>query len=92
MIAGAAFAEIAAAVAAGVAHHVEVIEVGDEYEALAGRRSTPHDPGGRGEAADPVVQLYTRGTTGPPKGVLTTQRNRAGATLDVPAWRFDEPP
>jgi long-chain acyl-CoA synthetase len=25
-----------------------------------------------------------------PKGVLTTQRNLAAATLNVPAWRFDE--
>ena len=33
LIAGATFAEIAAAVAAAVAHHVEVVAVGDEYEA-----------------------------------------------------------
>jgi long-chain acyl-CoA synthetase len=34
--------------------------------------------------------LYTSGTTGVPKGVLTTQRNLAAATLNVSAWRFDE--
>ena len=54
------------------------------------RRSTRVDPGGRGEAGDPVVQMYTSGTTGVPKGVLTTQRNLAAATLNVPRWRFDE--
>jgi len=89
LIVGATFAEIAAAVAAGVAHHVEVIEVGDEYEAWLASFDAA-DPGGRGEAADPVVQMYTSGTTGAPKGVLTTQRNLAAATLNVPAWRFDE--
>ena len=89
LIAGSAFAEIAAAVAAGVAHHVEVIEVGDDYEAWLASFDDA-DPGGRGEAADPVVQMYTSGTTGAPKGVLTTQRNLAAATLNVTDWRFDE--
>ena len=33
--------------------------------------------------------MYTSGTTGVPKGVLTTHRNLAAATLNVPVWRFD---
>jgi long-chain acyl-CoA synthetase len=89
LIAGPAFGEIATTVAGGVAQHVEVVVVGDDYEAwLASFEAA--DPGGRGDAADPVVQMYTSGTTGVPKGVLTTQRNLAAATLNVPAWRFDE--
>ena len=51
--------------------------------------STPIDPGGRGEADDPVLQMYTSGTTGVPKGVLTTHRNLAAACLHVPVWSFD---
>jgi len=88
LIAGAAFADVAAAVAAGVPQRLEVIGVGEDYEARLVAAEAA-DPGGRGEAADPVVQMYTSGTTGVPKGVLTTQRNLAAATLNVPAWRFD---
>ena len=53
------------------------------------RPPQPVDPGGRGAADDPVLQMYTSGTTGVPKGVLTTHRNLAAATLNVPVWRFD---
>jgi long-chain acyl-CoA synthetase len=89
LIAGPAFAGVGADVAASVPQHVEILGVGDQYEArLASFEAT--DPGGRGEADDPIVQMYTSGTTGVPKGVLTTQRNLAAATLNVPAWRFDE--
>jgi long-chain acyl-CoA synthetase len=88
LIAGPAFGGVAADVAGRIPQHLEIIEVGDDYEerlAFAGDA----DPGGRGETGDPVVQMYTSGTTGVPKGVLTTQRNLAAATLNVPAWRFD---
>jgi long-chain acyl-CoA synthetase len=88
MIAAPAFAGIAAEVAAGVPQHVEVVGVGADYEARLASADAV-DPGGSGEADDPVVQMYTSGTTGAPKGVLTTQRNLAAATLNVPAWRFD---
>jgi long-chain acyl-CoA synthetase len=88
LIAGSAFADVATAVANGVPQQLGVVAVGDDYEArLAGAEAA--DPSGRAEAADPVVQMYTSGTTGAPKGVLTTQRNLAAATLNVPAWRFD---
>jgi long-chain acyl-CoA synthetase len=33
--------------------------------------------------------MYTSGTTGVPKGVLTTHRNLAAACLHVPVWSFD---
>ena len=89
LIAGQAFAGAASDVAAAVSQPLEVVSVGDEYEAWLASFDAV-DPGGRGEAGDPVVQMYTSGTTGVPKGVLTTQRNLAAATLNVPAWRFDE--
>src|ERR1700757_3746655 len=33
--------------------------------------------------------MYTSGTTGLPKGVLTTQRNLAAAYLSAELWAFD---
>jgi long-chain acyl-CoA synthetase len=88
LLAGPAFADVAAAIAAGVPQQLAIVGVGDDYETWLATAEAA-DPGGRGEAADPVVQMYTSGTTGVPKGVLTTQRNLAAATLNVPAWRFD---
>jgi long-chain acyl-CoA synthetase len=49
----------------------------------------PRDPGGRGESQDTVLQMYTSGTTGVPKGVLTTHRNLAACAETSPHWRFD---
>ncbi|TML05438.1 MAG: long-chain fatty acid--CoA ligase [Actinobacteria bacterium] len=62
--------------------------VGDDYEHwLLGHDAI--DPGGRGEPGDIVVQMYTSGTTGVPKRVLTTHRNLAAAATTSACWAFD---
>jgi long-chain acyl-CoA synthetase len=88
LLAGPAFTEVAGRVAAGVPQALEIVTVGADYEDRLATADAA-DPGGRGAADDPIVQMYTSGTTGVPKGVLTTHRNLAAATLNVPSWRFD---
>ena len=88
MIAGPTYREVAREIAAGVPQPLEVVETGAAYEARLDAHP-PTDPGHRGAANDVSVQMYTSGTTGLPKGVLTTQRNLAAAYLSAEVWAFD---
>jgi long-chain acyl-CoA synthetase len=84
LIAGPTYREVAERVGAP-----ELIVVGEGYERwLAAHES--RDPGGRGEAGDVIVQMYTSGTTGVPKGVLTTHANLAAAAHTSQFWAFDD--
>jgi long-chain acyl-CoA synthetase len=91
LIAGSTYGDVAEQLAVGLSSRGQLIIVGEgdhSYERwLAGHDAV--DPGGRGEPREVVVQMYTSGTTGVPKGVLTTHRNLAAAAETSTRWAFD---
>ncbi len=88
MIAGPSYREVAREIARDVHQPLEVVNTGEEYGQWL-EAHPPTDPGQRAAPNDVAVQMYTSGTTGLPKGVLTTQRNLAAAYLSAELWAFD---
>jgi long-chain acyl-CoA synthetase len=90
LIAGEGFANLAEELNHRQSGTAEVVLVGvaDGYERWLAAYDAL-DRGRRGGSAEVVVQMYTSGTTGVPKGVLTTHGNLAAAAETSPRWRFD---
>jgi len=89
LIAGPAFRELAQSVLERLSPAPQLTVVGEEYERWVAAHE-PSDPGHRGDAGEVIVQMYTSGTTGVPKGVLTTHGNLAITAQTSRRWAFDE--
>jgi long-chain acyl-CoA synthetase len=89
LIAGPAYREVAEDVAGRLSPAPRLVVVGEGYERWLAEHE-PRDAGGRGHAGDVIVQMYTSGTTGVPKGVLTTHANLAVTAQTSARWAFDE--
>jgi long-chain acyl-CoA synthetase len=89
LIAGPGYRGVAEDVLGRLSPGPNLVVVGDEYERWLAAHE-PRDPGGRGDAGDVIVQMYTSGTTGVPKGVLTTHANLAITAQTSLRWAFDE--
>ena len=66
-----------------------VIRTGVEFESFVASGAA-EDPGRRSTYDDVVLQLYTSGTTGLPKGVMLTNANCSGLMDVADAWGVDE--
>jgi long-chain acyl-CoA synthetase len=89
LVAGPAFREVAEDVVERLSPAPDLVVVGEGYERWLAAHE-PRDPGRRGDAGDVIVQMYTSGTIGVPKGVLTTHGNLAVTAQTSQRWAFDE--
>jgi len=89
LIAGPSYGELAEQLLERLSPAPGLVIVGAAYERWLAAQE-PRDPGRRGDPTDVIVQMYTSGTTGVPKGVLTTHDNLAVTAQTSLRWAFDE--
>ncbi len=75
VFAGEEFLDIARSIAAGLEHRPDVIGEHEAWALIRARDPAEFEPAGQGDA---MLQLYTSGTTGNPKGVPLTNGNLLG--------------
>ena len=88
LLVGSVYEELAEEVVAGLSPAPAVIHVADGYERWLAAFDAV-DPATSSTSGDVVLQLYTSGTTGVPKGVLMTHENLAACAETSPYWQFD---
>ncbi len=89
MVVGPAFEAAVAAIQAEAPRLSRVVRTGEDFESwIAG--ASEEDPGRASTSDDVVLQLYTSGTTGLPKGVQLTNGNCSGLMDVANAWDVDE--
>ncbi|RJL34104.1 long-chain-fatty-acid--CoA ligase [Bailinhaonella thermotolerans] len=86
--AGAALTVVDPEFAGAAGADTSAITLGGPYESWVAAHPA-EDPGHAGGPDDVVVQFYTSGTTGVPKGVQLTERNLSMAELVAARWRLD---
>ena len=89
LVLGPAFEPALPAIRAEAPGLTRVVRTGEDYLAWMAAASDT-DPGREATYDDVVLQLYTSGTTGLPKGVMLTNRNCSGLMDVADAWGVDE--
>src|SRR4051794_38277597 len=89
LVVGPAFDALVPTIEAEAPGLERVVCTGEAFESLVAS-GDPVDPDRQSSYDDVVLQLYTSGTTGLPKGVMLTNRNCSGLMDVADAWGVDE--
>jgi acyl-CoA synthetase (AMP-forming)/AMP-acid ligase II len=89
LVVGPVFEAVVPAIQAAAPALTTVVRTGDAYEAWLAAASDA-DPGRATSSDDVVLQLYTSGTTGLPKGVMLTNDNCSMLMEVANHWGVDE--